>query len=149
MVIIDGTDNDQLVIGANALATQNTFAQISNDKWIGLLQRLVIGKVIKMGFTDSQLCGHLPQLATIALAANNARFRMFGDHQPRDIASMIDDAWGGCLYHHVRGNRGDTGGHQPCGFFILYQAHAASAIRLEIRMVTEMGNFNAVLLCGF
>ena len=91
--------------------------------------------MIKIRFTDTQLSGHLPKLAAVALAANDARFRMFGDHQACDIASMIDHPRTGCLYHHIVGNGGDTGGHQPRGFFILHQAHAAGAIGLEIRMV--------------
>jgi hypothetical protein len=60
---------------------------------------------------------------------------MFGNHQARDIASVIFDARGGRPDDHIRGNRRDTGSHETSGFFVFHQTHATGAKGFEIRMV--------------
>jgi hypothetical protein len=59
-VVIDGTHNDQLMVRPDTLAAEDTFAQISDDKRIGLLQGFVIGHMVEIGFADAHLGRHLP-----------------------------------------------------------------------------------------
>ena len=93
-VVINGPDDHQLVIGPDAFAAQDTFAEIPDNKWIGLFEGFEIGHVIEVRLTDSQIGGDLAQLTAVALAADNAGFRMFGNHEPHNVAAMFDDARG-------------------------------------------------------
>ena len=86
---IDGADDNQFVIGADAFSAQDAFTQISNNKRIGLFQGLVVGHWIQIRFTYAHLGSNPSQLTAIAFAANDAGFRMFGDHHAHDIAAMI------------------------------------------------------------
>ena len=113
----------------DAFSAKDTLAQISDDKRICLFIGFVIGHVIKICLTHTQLGRHPSQLAVVSLTAENAGFRMFGNHQAGDVATMFDDAGAGGLKNHVRGCRGYTGSHQSSGFFIFHQAHAAGADR--------------------
>ena len=70
---------------------------------------------------------------------------MFRDHQAGDVAAMFEDAGAGGLKNHVRGCGGDTGSHEPSGFFIFDQTHAAGAERFQFRMVTKLRDFYAIL----
>ena len=48
-VVIDGADRNEFMIRPDAFAAQNTFAQISDNKRICLLQRFVVGNLIQIG----------------------------------------------------------------------------------------------------
>jgi hypothetical protein len=123
------------MIGSYAFAAQNAFAQIPDDKWIGLLQRFEVGHMIEICFSHAQLRSNLPELAAVALVADNAGFRMLRDHQTGDIASVFDNPWAGCLNHQIRCNGSHAGCHQATGFFIFNQAHAAGTVGFKLRMV--------------
>ena len=147
-VVIYGPNDHQLVIGPDAFAAQDTLAEISDNKWIGLFEGLEIGHGVKVCFADSQIGGDLAQLTPVALAADNAGFRVFGNHESYNVATMFDDARGCGLQNHVPGCGGDTGRHQASGVFIFHQAHTAGAKRLQVRMMTKSGNFYAILFSG-
>jgi hypothetical protein len=134
-IIVDGTDGYQFMIGSDAFAAQNTFAQIPDNKWIGLLEGFDVGHVIEVCFSHTQLRSDLPELTAITLAADDAGFRMLGDHQTGDIASMTDDSRVCGLNHHIRCYGRNAGSQQASGFLIFYQTHAAGTVRFEIRMI--------------
>jgi hypothetical protein len=144
-IVINGPDYHQLVIGPDAFAAQDTLAEIPDNKGIGLFEGLEIGHGVEVRLADSQIGGDLAQLTAVALAADNAGFRVLGNHEAHDIATMFDDARGCGLQNHVPDCGGDTGSHQTSGIFIFHQTHAAGAKRLQVRMMTEPGDFYAML----
>ena len=146
LVVIDGTDDHQFMIGPDALAAKDTFAQIPYYKRVCFFKGLVIGHVVKICFAHTQLGRDPAQLAAVSFTADNAGFRMFGDHQARNITTVADDAFGCGLNNHIRNHGSNTGGHEASGLFIFHQTHSAGTEWFQIRMVTELGNFYAVLL---
>jgi hypothetical protein len=145
-IIIDGADSHQFMVGPDAFAAKDTLAQVPDDKRICLFIGFVIGHGVKIRFTHPQLSCNPSQLAAVSFTAENAGLGMFCDHQADDVATMFDDAGVGGLNNHVRGCGGDTGSHETSGFFIFHQTHAAGAERFQLRMVTESGNFYAILV---
>ena len=148
-IIIDGTHCDEFMVGTNAFSAQDAFAQIPDNKRIRLLQRFVIGHRIKFSYAHAHLSSNPTQLAAVALAADNAGFRMLGDHQAHNVAAMAQDPRGLGSNGHLLGHRRDTGGHQPTGFFIFHQAHPAGAEGFQVRMVAQVGDFNVISRRGF
>ena len=84
-------------------------------------------------------------LTAVALAANYAGFRMFGNHQADDIAAMAQDARCIGQKFHIRCNGGNTRSHQATTFLILHQTEPTGAKGFQIRMKTEVGYLNAFL----
>jgi hypothetical protein len=136
------------MIGPDAFPAQNTFAQVSDNKRVGLFQRFIIGHGIQLGFTNAELGRQMTQLATVALAADHTRLGVFGYHQSDDIFTVIFDTRSVCLDGHVGCNRRYAGRHDPAGFFILHQAEAAGTERFKIMMVAQPGYFYPMILGG-
>ena len=148
-VIINCPNHNELMIGPNTFAAKNAFAQIPNNKRVCLFQGFVIRHGVKLCLANAHLSGDPAQLTPVAFAADNTRFRMFGDHQPHNIAAMADNARRVGSNGHVLSCGGDACGHQPAGFFIFYQAQPAGAKGFQIRMITKMRNFNAIFRSSF
>jgi hypothetical protein len=136
------------MIGPDAFPTQDTFAQISDNKRVCLFQGFIIGHGIQLGFTNAELGRQMTQLATVALAADHTRLGMFGYHQSDDIFAVLFYTRRVCLDGHIGGDRRYTGCHDPAGFFILHQAKAAGAERFKIMVVAQPGYFYPMLLGG-
>jgi len=147
-VIVYGANLYQFMIGPDTLAAEDALAQVSDHEGIGFLEGLVVGHGIEVGFTDPQIGGGLAQLAPVSLGADNTRLRVLGNHQTHDIAAMLDDAGGSGLNLHSSGCRGHTGGEKTPAF-IFHQTHATGAIGLEIGVIAESGNLDAILVGSF
>jgi len=131
------------MIGANAFGAQNTLVQVTNDKGIGLLKRLVQGHWIEVDVPHSQLRRDIPQPALVTFAADKARLRVFSHHQAYNVAPVQTETL------IVRNNpqsmrdRGYARRKQPTTFLVLNKTQAARSVRLESRVVTKGRNLNA------
>jgi hypothetical protein len=108
VIVINGANHDQFMIGSNTLTAKNTFTQVSNDEWICLLQTGIMGHGIKVYLADSQLSSNLPQLASISLAAYDTGLRMIGHHQADNVCPVGFYCGRICLDAHIRSDRRDT-----------------------------------------
>ena len=149
LVVIDGTNPNEFMVCPNAFSAQDAFAQIPDNKRISLLQGFVIGHRIKIRFANAHLSGDPAQLTAVALAADDTGLRMFGDHQAHNVAAMTENARGFGSNGHFRGNRRDTGGHQPSGFPIFHQAQPAGAKGFQVRMIAQVRDFNVISRSSF
>jgi hypothetical protein len=144
-VVIDGTHCNEFMVCPDAFSAQNAFAQIPDNKRVGLLQGFVIGHRIKIRFANSHLSGDPAKLAAITFAADDTGFRMLGNHQSRDIAAMPEDTRGVGSDGHIRGYRRHTRCHQPSGFFIFDQAQPAGTKGFQIGMIAQVRDSNFIL----
>jgi hypothetical protein len=100
---------------------------------------------IKIRLTDTQLSGNLSQLTTVAFVTDKTRFRMLGHQKADDVCPVIFYPQRVRPDNHVRQSRGNTGRHDPAGFFILNQTKSTSAKRRECMMIAKGWNFYAKL----
>jgi hypothetical protein len=131
VVVINGPHDHQFVISPDALSAQDAFAEIPDQKRVGLFQGFVMGHGIKTGFTDAQGSGNVPQFTAVPLAAEDARFRVFGEHQADDVPSVGENP-GRCGQHGQSFcHRGHAGSHEPACFFIFDKTQPTSPIGFE------------------
>jgi hypothetical protein len=57
LVEVDRPHHDQFMIGSNALAAKNAFAEVPNDEGIGCLNACVVGHRVKVVQAHTQFGG--------------------------------------------------------------------------------------------
>jgi hypothetical protein len=103
-VVVDGSDDDEFMVGANTLTTEDTLTEVPDNERICLLEAGVMGHGIKPCLANAKFSSDLPQLASVALATYNAGLRVIRHHQPDDISPMMLNGGGICLYDHIWGH---------------------------------------------
>ena len=91
-VVVDGARKYQFMVGPDALSAKDTLAQVPGKKGVCVFKGFIIRHRVKIGLSQTQLGRNLSQLAAVALVANNAGLRVFGNHQTNNIPSMPYDS---------------------------------------------------------
>jgi hypothetical protein len=100
-IIIDGSHDDQIMVGANTLAANDTLTEVPDNERICLLQTGIMGHRIKPYLAYPKFSGDLPQMASVSLATDDTRFRVIRHHQADNISPMLFNGGGICLYGHI------------------------------------------------
>jgi len=143
-VVIDGADGNQIMVGPCTFAAEDTLAEIPYNKGIGLLQARIMRHGVEIYGAHSQVGRDLPQVTSVALAAEDTGFGVVGHHEADDIGAVI-------LYvrrvrpdNHVRGNGCDTGCQNAPAFFIFNKTKSACTGRFQVGVIAESRNLDAV-----
>jgi hypothetical protein len=88
-MVIDGTHDNQFMIGAHALTAKDTLAEVPDDERVCILQARIMGHGIKINFAHAQIGRHLPQFTPITLVTHNAGFRVIGHYHADDICPVF------------------------------------------------------------
>ncbi len=130
--IVDGSLDDQLLVGPDAPGTEDTLAKVALDEGVDFLNHCEVRNPLKIYEANPQISGDLAQLAAVALIAYQAGIGVAGQHQFEYGLAAFQYLWGAGIYHHSRGYRGNAGGQQCAGALVLHQAYPASTIRVEV-----------------
>jgi hypothetical protein len=95
---------------------------------------------------NPQVASDLPQLATVALVADEAGVRMAGEEKLNHGSPRLDHFGRFSIDHHSRGNGGDAGCQQGAVGFVLDKANSAGTYRFEMGIVAKGENRDAFLL---
>jgi len=140
--VVDRALRNKLLAGSDASSAQDAFGEVTNDERIRLVKRTVVGHGIQVRIPYPEFTRNFSQQASVPLAADDTGFRVFGYHQPYDIAPVLQNTLCVRQYAQPVSDRGDARCQQTSAFLILYDTNAASAMGLQCRMVAKSRNID-------
>jgi hypothetical protein len=135
--IVQNPFDHQLLVSPDAFPAEDALAHIPLKERITIIGREVLGHGIQENRPQSQFSGHTSEPAAVPLVANNAGFRMTGQHEPDDGPAAIQDPRGMGLKYHPGGNGRYAGGQQDTPALFFHQTDPAGPGRWKMRVMAK------------